>query len=203
MIHVLRRVNLIKSASRLRFNTTSQDALSYLTETKGFSPIVAAAMLKAMASSPSSTVSLRDLHAFGNSGIDAMHQAVQRELSSQAKNELKPMINIYVSAPHNGLNNTLVQAKHGSSFLDLSNDSDVVKDYLECACNGIAACSTCHIILDEAQMHLFDAADEAEVDMLDLAADLRPTSRLGCQLVLTEKHDGLKVTFPESSTNYH
>jgi hypothetical protein len=47
------------------------------------------------------------------------------------------------------------------------------------ACNGIAACSTCHVILSPEQVQLFPPPTEAEQDMLDLAADLTPTSRLG------------------------
>lgn len=67
---------------------------------------------------------------------------------------------------------------------------------LEGTCEGQMACSTCHVLI---AAHWFDRlapASEAEEDMLDLAAGARRTSRLACQIVLTDALDGLAVTIP-------
>ncbi len=67
---------------------------------------------------------------------------------------------------------------------------------LEGTCEGQMACSTCHVIVARAWSEQLAAASEEEEDMLDLAADVQPTSRLSCQIVLGEEHDGLEVRIP-------
>ena len=61
------------------------------------------------------------------------------------------------------------------------------------ACEGVCACSTCHVILEEATYDSLDDPSEEEEDMLDQAFGLTPTSRLGCQIELREDMDGIKV----------
>ena len=63
------------------------------------------------------------------------------------------------------------------------------------------ACSTCHVIVDPADFARLPPASEDEEDMLDLAFDLQETSRLGCQLIMTEALDGLVVKLPAGSRN--
>ena len=58
------------------------------------------------------------------------------------------------------------------------------------------ACSTCHVIVDPAWADKLPDASEEEEDMLDLAFDVRPTSRLGCQLTISQDFDGLVVSLP-------
>ena len=68
---------------------------------------------------------------------------------------------------------------------------------LEGACGGACACATCHVIIqDEALFHLIPDASVQEEDMLDLAYDVRRTSRLGCQVTLTRDLDGIRVLCP-------
>ena len=62
---------------------------------------------------------------------------------------------------------------------------------IEGACEGSLACSTCHVIVDPDWYELLKEASEDEEDMLDLAFSLTATSRLGCQIVITEELDGL------------
>ena len=69
---------------------------------------------------------------------------------------------------------------------------------IEGACDGSIACATCHVIVDAAYAGRLDEASAEEEDMLDLAVGVQPTSRLGCQIVLTEDLDGLTVRLPES-----
>jgi len=72
---------------------------------------------------------------------------------------------------------------------------------LEGACEGSLACSTCHVIVAPEWYARLEPAREDEVDMLDLAFGLEPTSRLGCQITMTEKLDGLQVRLPTATRN--
>lgn len=70
---------------------------------------------------------------------------------------------------------------------------------LEGTCEGQMACSTCHVIVAREWFARLPEASEEEEDMLDLAADVHATSRLSCQIVLTEDMDGLEVLIPEAA----
>ena len=67
---------------------------------------------------------------------------------------------------------------------------------LEGTCEGQMACSTCHVIVDAEWFDKLAEASEEEEDMLDFAAGVRHTSRLSCQIDLTQALDGLSVTVP-------
>lgn len=70
---------------------------------------------------------------------------------------------------------------------------------VEGACGGAMACSTCHLIVDPAWFGKLPPASEDETDMLDLAPGLTRTSRLGCQIVVSDKLDGLIIKLPHST----
>ena len=72
---------------------------------------------------------------------------------------------------------------------------------LEGTCEGQMACSTCHVIVDADWFDKLPEASEEEEDMLDLAAGARRTSRLSCQIDLTEDLDGLAVTIPAEAND--
>ena len=72
---------------------------------------------------------------------------------------------------------------------------------IEGACEGSLACSTCHVIIDPEWYGRLNEASEEEEDMLDLAFNLTRTSRLGCQIVVTEELDGLTVQLPAATRN--
>ena len=91
-----------------------------------------------------------------------------------------------------------VDAQIGLSVLEIAHKNNID---IEGACEGSLACSTCHVIVDEAYYDILDPASEDEEDMLDLAFGLSPTSRLGCQIKITEKFNGLKVRLPEATHN--
>ena len=67
---------------------------------------------------------------------------------------------------------------------------------LEGTCEGQMACSTCHVVVDAEWFDKLPEASEEEEDMLDFAAGVRRTSRLSCQIDLTEELDGLSVVVP-------
>ena len=70
---------------------------------------------------------------------------------------------------------------------------------LEGTCEGQMACSTCHVIVARDWFGQLLPATEDEEDLLDLAADVRPTSRLACQIELTAALDGLELRIPGDS----
>ena len=63
--------------------------------------------------------------------------------------------------------------------------SDILSEYIECSCSGIMACSTCHVVIDKDFYKRVGEPDEDELDMIDLAYEPTPTSRLGCQVGVT------------------
>jgi ferredoxin len=73
---------------------------------------------------------------------------------------------------------------------------------LEGACEGSVACSTCHVILEPSVHDALPAPSEDEEDMLDLAFGLTQTSRLGCQVKVTEDMKGAVVTLPKATRNF-
>ena len=91
-----------------------------------------------------------------------------------------------------------VDAPVGHTLLEVAwaNEIDV-----EGACEGSLACSTCHLIVDKDWFGRLLAADEDEEDMLDLAYGLTRTSRLGCQIKVTDDMDGLVVSLPKEVRN--
>ena len=91
-----------------------------------------------------------------------------------------------------------VEAPLGLSVLEIAHRNGID---LEGACEGSLACSTCHVIIDAEWYDLLKEATEDEEDMLDLAFGLTRTSRLGCQIIITEELDGLTVTLPAGSRN--
>ena len=91
-----------------------------------------------------------------------------------------------------------VIAPEGISILEVAHQNKVP---LEGACEGSLACSTCHVIVDEKYFHMLGEPTEDEEDMLDLAFGLTHTSRLGCQIILTDELDGITLTLPEATRN--
>ena len=91
-----------------------------------------------------------------------------------------------------------VDAPLGLSVLEIAHRNNID---LEGACEGSLACSTCHVIVDPEWYDVLEGASEDEEDMLDLAFGLTHTSRLGCQIKITEELDGLTVTLPNATRN--
>ncbi|XP_022904203.2 adrenodoxin-like protein 2, mitochondrial [Onthophagus taurus] len=88
------------------------------------------------------------------------------------------------------------KGKIGDSLLDVVVNNNVDLDGFG-ACEGTLTCSTCHLIFKKSDFdELPEKPSDEELDMLDLAYDLSDTSRLGCQIILSEKLDGLEVQVP-------
>ena len=91
-----------------------------------------------------------------------------------------------------------VDAPVGLSVLEIAHRNDID---LEGACEGSLACSTCHVVISEEDFDRLSEPTEDEEDMLDLAFGLTATSRLGCQIIITEELDGLTVSLPAGTRN--
>jgi 2Fe-2S ferredoxin len=71
--------------------------------------------------------------------------------------------------------------------------------HLEHACGGNCACTTCHVIVKSGEQHLSEA-EENELDLLDKAPGLTPSSRLGCQAVIQDDCE-ITVLIPRFTIN--
>lgn len=103
---------------------------------------------------------------------------------------------VFVSA--DGKERSEVDARVGDSLLDVAHQHRID---IEGACEGNMSCSTCHVIVDPAFYARLPEPSDEEEDMLDLAFGLQPTSRLGCQIIVTEALDGLVLRLPASTRN--
>ncbi|CDX26853.1 2Fe-2S iron-sulfur cluster-binding protein [Mesorhizobium sp. RCC_202] len=96
-------------------------------------------------------------------------------------------------------------AHDGTQFdVDAENGSTVMENAIrnavpgiEAECGGACACATCHVYVDEAWTAEVGEPEAMEEDMLDFAYDVRPNSRLSCQIKVRDALDGLVVRVPE------
>ena len=103
----------------------------------------------------------------------------------------------YVNVLHEGKK---IEAKVGLTLMSAAVAAGVD---IEAACDGNCACSTCHVYIDEKYFDKLPKASDDEEDMLDLALFLQPTSRLGCQIVITPQLDGMDFKLPSATRNFY
>lgn len=89
-----------------------------------------------------------------------------------------------------------VEAKTGMTVMETAIKNDVPG--IDADCGGACACATCHVYVDEEWLGKLDEQQAMEQSMLDFAENVKPNSRLSCQIRITDELDGLKVTTPES-----
>ena len=88
-----------------------------------------------------------------------------------------------------------VDAEVGSTVMETAIRNNIPG--IEAECGGACACATCHVYVDEAFKEIVGDPEPMEEDMLDFAYEVRPTSRLSCQIRVRDELDGLTVTVPE------
>ena len=93
-----------------------------------------------------------------------------------------------------------VDARVGESLLQTAHRNEIE---LEGACEGVCACSTCHLILDHDLYDTLPEPSEDEEDMLDMAFGLEETSRLGCQITVTKDMEGIQLKMPAATRNFY
>ena len=94
---------------------------------------------------------------------------------------------------HDGTSHT-VDAEVGSTVMETALRNGIGSIVAECG--GSCTCATCHVYVDEAWVEKTGEASPMEEDMLDFAFDVRPNSRLSCQIKVRDDLDGLVVTVP-------
>ena len=96
---------------------------------------------------------------------------------------------------HNGTEH-VVDVKNGMTVMEGARDNGVPG--IDADCGGACACSTCHVYVADEWVEKIPAKDSMEEDMLDFAYEPNPvTSRLTCQIKVTDALDGLVVKLPE------
>ena len=88
-----------------------------------------------------------------------------------------------------------VEAPNGSTVMEMAIKNSVPG--IEAECGGACACATCHVYVDDAWKEAVGGPEAMEEDMLDFAWEVQPTSRLSCQVKVTDALDGLVVRIPE------
>ena len=168
---------------------------------KGVSIEAGNGVIKSLEATPGLSATVRTLESLGETGLKALVDAVEREQQERSyRNAGKKAVTLYVDVPHERDTFTC-SAVEGENLQEVAErETDTLGRYLECACGGIAACSTCHVIVSTEHFGQLEPADEAELDMIDLAYGVTDTSRLGCQLVLSA--DNIHVTIPDGVNNH-
>jgi len=87
-----------------------------------------------------------------------------------------------------------VDAEAGSTVMEAAIRNNIPG--IEAECGGACACATCHVYVDDAWTETVGPPSQMEEDMLDFAFEVRPTSRLSCQIKVSPELDGLVVTTP-------
>ena len=97
-----------------------------------------------------------------------------------------------IAIDRQGKEHTL-EGRDGWSVMEILRDGglDVAAE-----CGGACACATCHVYVDDAWTAAVGPAEHMEEDMLDFAFDVRPSSRLSCQIRIRDDLDGLVVRTP-------
>ncbi len=91
-----------------------------------------------------------------------------------------------------------VEVENGLSVMEGAIQNEVPG--IDADCGGAMACATCHVYVEEKWLDKLPKADDAEVDMIDMAHEPKKNSRLSCQLIVTDELEGLIVTTPEKQS---
>ena len=91
-----------------------------------------------------------------------------------------------------------IEVDNGLSVMEGAIQNDIPG--IDADCGGSIACATCHVYVDEKWFDKIPKAEDAEVDMIDMAFEPKKNSRLSCQIIVSDELDGLKVTTPEKQT---
>ena len=98
---------------------------------------------------------------------------------------------------------TYINNKGDSKTIEVENGLTVMEGAIQnnipgidADCGGSMACATCHVYVEEKWLDKIPKAEEAEVDMIDMAYEPKKNSRLSCQLIVSDELEGLTVTTP-------
>ena len=95
-------------------------------------------------------------------------------------------------------NSKTIEIENGLSVMEGAIQNDIPG--IDADCGGSMACATCHVYVEEKWFNKIPKAEEAEVDMIDMAFEPKKNSRLSCQLIISEELNGLTVTTPDKQS---
>ena len=95
-------------------------------------------------------------------------------------------------------NSKTIEADNGLTVMEGAIQNDIPG--IDADCGGSMACATCHVYVEEKWLNKISDAEEAEVDMIDMAFEPKKNSRLSCQLIVTNELDGLIVLTPKKQS---
>tara|TARA_X000000950_G_C13795106_1_gene611091 strand:+ start:294 stop:614 length:321 start_codon:yes stop_codon:yes gene_type:complete len=91
-----------------------------------------------------------------------------------------------------------IEVENGLTVMEGAIQNEIPE--IDADCGGSMACATCHVYVEEKWFNKLPKAEEAEVDMIDMAFEPRKNSRLSCQLIVSDELDGLIITTPSKQT---
>ena len=95
-------------------------------------------------------------------------------------------------------NSKTIEVEHGLTVMEGAIQNDIPG--IDADCGGSMACATCHVYVEDEWLNKITKAEDAEIDMIDMANDPKKNSRLSCQLIVSEELDGLVVTTPKKQS---
>ena len=95
-------------------------------------------------------------------------------------------------------NSRTIEVENGLSVMEGAIQNDIPG--IDADCGGAMACATCHVYVEEKWLNKLPKAEEAEIDMIDMAYEPKKNSRLSCQIIVSDELDGLEVATPEKQT---
>ena len=95
-------------------------------------------------------------------------------------------------------NSKTVEVENGLSVMEGAIQNNIPG--IDADCGGSMACATCHVYVEEKWLNKIPKAEEAEVDMIDMAYEPKKNSRLSCQLIVSDELEGLIVTTPKKQS---
>ena len=95
-------------------------------------------------------------------------------------------------------NSKTIEVENGLSVMEGAIQNDIPG--IDADCGGAMACATCHVYVEENWFNKLTKAEDAEVDMIDMAYEPKKNSRLSCQIIVSDELDGLEVTTPEKQS---
>ena len=95
-------------------------------------------------------------------------------------------------------NSKTINVDNGLSVMEGAIQNDVPG--IDADCGGSMACATCHVYVKDEWFNKIPKAEEAEIDMIDMAYEPKKNSRLSCQIIVGDELDGLEITTPEKQS---
>ena len=91
-----------------------------------------------------------------------------------------------------------IEVENGLSVMEGAIQNEIPG--IDADCGGGMACATCHVYVKDEWLNKIPKAEDAEVDMIDMAYEPKKNSRLSCQIIVTDELNGIEVTTPEKQT---